>query len=77
MLETFQARGVQSDGQIVGTWTHDTIQALMSRVDVAIGAGYVWNVTIRGEHTSDGTQWGIGRGRAVAERDPHGRWRYL
>jgi hypothetical protein len=31
------------------------------------------NLEVRGEYTSDGSHWGLGRGRVVARRE-HGRW---
>jgi hypothetical protein len=31
------------------------------------------DMTVRGEYTSDGTYWGIGKGRVVAQRE-NGRW---
>ena len=31
------------------------------------------DVVVRGEYTSDGTHWGLGRGRVVAQRE-NGRW---
>lgn len=31
------------------------------------------NLEVRGEYTSDGSHWGLGRGRLVARRE-HGRW---
>jgi len=47
--------------------TSSTVQGAMASAHPAGG------VIVRGEYTSDGTHWGLGRGRLVASRE-NGRW---
>jgi hypothetical protein len=49
-----------------------SVPDLMARADSKIPKAY--NVTIRGDRTSDGTVWGPGQGKVEAVRE-RGTWR--
>lgn len=55
------------NGKILGTAY--TIQGAMAKAPA--GSSYA---TVRGEWTSDGTHWGVGKGRVVATREGGSRW---
>lgn len=64
--ETYAA--LDRHGNVVAT--SKTIQGAMSHADTMMRTGAL---TVRGEYTSDGTLWGLGRGRVVASRE-NGKW---
>ena len=71
-LEVFVATAVDSRGNVVGTWESTNPKAAMASADAAASPGTY--VSVAGEKTSDGTRWGKGKGRVVAQREG-GRWR--
>lgn len=52
--------------------TSDTIAGAMSHADTMAGS-HVSYLTVKGEYTSDGHHWGLGKGRVVATRES-GKW---
>jgi hypothetical protein len=55
-------------GNVVAT--SSSVAGAMKHADTMMRTG---SVSVRGEYTSDGTHWGLGKGREVARRES-GRW---
>ena len=74
--ERFQAKRVSWNGRVLGTVVGDTIQKAMGLADDQDkwAKEKATFVVVSGEWTSDGTHWGLGRGRTVAVKEK-GRWR--
>lgn len=64
--ELFATKPLYGDGQTV-------LQTSTSVQGAIASAPPRGNLQVRGEYTSDGTHWGLGRGRSVATRE-NGRW---
>lgn len=73
-METFVAKAVGHTGNVLGEWEASSVEAAMARADSQ--APKAADVVVRGEKTSDGSDWGRGRGRVVATRES-GRWSRL
>lgn len=70
-LETFVAKAVGHAGNALGEWQSTSVEGAMAQADSAAPKGAT--VTVRGETTSDGSNWGRGGGRVVAVKES-GRW---
>ncbi len=66
--ETFAA--VDRHGNIIAT--SSTYTGAMHRAGEMMKTG---SLRIKGEYTSDGHHWGLGKGRTVAQRESTGGWR--
>lgn len=64
--ETYTAK--DRHGNVVAT--SPTVAGAMSHADKIFRTG---DLTVKGEYTSDGHHWGLGKGRVVAQRR-NGRW---
>lgn len=69
--EKFTAVAVGHRGNVLGRHEATSVGAAMVHADLALPNSAA--ITIRGETTSDGSYWGVGRGRVVAVRE-HGKW---
>jgi hypothetical protein len=70
-MEPYVGAAVDHRGNEIWWAKGHAVAQLMANADSKIPK--VYNVTIRGDRTSDGTVWGIGQGRVEALRD-HGTW---
>jgi hypothetical protein len=67
-IETLQAVASDGRGRVLATFRGPSVRALIARLDAA--HPHCWGASINAESTSDGTHWGIGKGRVVASREP-------
>ena len=70
--DKFVAVAVDHRGMQVGRWAAPTRASAMAMADAGT-KNKETRVTVRTDHTSDGTYFGPGGGRVVAQRE-HGRW---
>jgi hypothetical protein len=64
--ELFATKPLHGDGLTV-LQTNTTVQGAIASAPAR------GDLQVRGEYTSDGSRWGLGRGRLVARRE-NGRW---
>ena len=70
--ESFTARAVGHTGRVLGSVTSTSVDGAMQKADRELPDA--WEVTVRGEYTSDGTHHGPGGGRSMAVKEG-GKWR--
>ena len=77
--ESFEARAIGHYGSVIKTWVGTNVRSLMGTVDAELPLEKAWEVSIRGEYTSDGSYHPDHGGRVVATRSRggfrgHGGW---
>lgn len=69
---SYVAVATDSHGRTHGKWEGQNPEAVMQRAEQEAHPQH--SLVVRSDRTSDGTIWGLGKGRIIALREPGKTW---